>query len=254
MIDEKYIKEHSCVAYLAHPYGGNHQNMVEARHLATTLYEEFPKLTILNPLDNGEYMFGDDEETIIKHVLELLARCDVLLLAPGWEDSKGCNKELNKALDKGMDILKVEDDGENLTLSVFRQATLTFDGQTMQEDWQKAVAEAARVLKADENVKFAFVHVVGRSGDRLSTNGFVAGTGSDNEVIQHAQMAAIAVVRSVVESFRSDKDITGKIEKKVGIPIECDDAVALITSATLRAAANAFIQSWKEQNKNHDNN
>ena len=172
MIDEKYIKENPCVAYLAHPYGGVHENMVEARMLAGTIYEQYPKLTLLNPLDNGEFMLGDDEENIINHDLELLTRCDVLLLAPGWEDSKGCNKELNKALDKGMDILKVEDNGEDVTLSVFRQATLTFNGQTMSENWQKLVEEAARIIKADDNVEFAFVHVVGRSAGRLNVNGF----------------------------------------------------------------------------------
>lgn len=252
MIDEKYIKETPCVAYLAHPYGGDHQNLVEARMLAGTLYEQYPKLTILNPLDNGEYMLGDDEENIINHDLELLARCDVLLLAPGWEDSKGCNKELNKALDKAMDILKVEDDGEDVTLSVFRQATLTFDGQTMSENWQKLVEEAARALKADDNVEFAFVHVVGRSAGRLCANGFAAGSGDDQELISNAQVAAITVTRNIVEGLCSNKDARAKIEKRLGMPLDSDFNVGMLTAGVLNTAAQTLLDSVKEQRKNHD--
>ena len=117
MIDEKYIKENPCVAYLAHPYNGDHQNLVEARMLAGSLYEKYPKLTILNPLDNGEFMLGDDEENIIKHDLELLARCDVLLLAPDYEDSEGCVEEFKAAMDKGMDVMLVEvENGDEVSL------------------------------------------------------------------------------------------------------------------------------------------
>ena len=252
MIDEKYIKENPCVAYLAHPYGGSHCNKVEARQLAGSLYEKYPMLTILNPLDNGEYMLGEDEENIINHDLELLTRCDVLILAPGWESSKGCNKELNSALDKGMDILKVEYNGEDLTLSVFRQAASTFESETVMENWQKAVEEAARALKTDDKVKFAFVHVVGDSAGKLSVNGFVTGSGLSGEIIQDAQTAAATVADDVVRTLARNEDKKAEVELRTNLSLSNDRDICKLVSAILGSASGQILAVALGKGETHD--
>lgn len=43
-----------------------------------------------------------DYKTILNADLELLEGCDAVLFMPGWEDSKGCKKEYDKALRLGL--------------------------------------------------------------------------------------------------------------------------------------------------------
>lgn len=222
--------------------------------LAGTLYEQYPKLTILNPLDNGEFMLGDDEENIINHDLELLARCDVLLLAPGWEDSKGCNKELNKALDKGMDILKIEDDGEDVTLSVFRQATLTFNGQTMRTKWEKVAADAVDALRADKDVQIVAVNIFGQKLNGPGALGFVKAQGKTDDILAKTQMIVTAMTENVVEGIAEEKGAKEELCKILNIHLDNEIDIKAFTANLLRVFADDYLEriTAETAGKSHD--
>ena len=45
-----------------------------------------------------------DEADWLEYTMELMVRCDGIILAPGWEDSEGCWRERNAARERGMEI------------------------------------------------------------------------------------------------------------------------------------------------------
>lgn len=83
------------VAYIAHQFNGNPENVKDAERIILHLIKDHPDFTFYSPLHNtGFFYFAMDYETGMKHCFELLRRCDELWLCPGWENSKGCNLEL----------------------------------------------------------------------------------------------------------------------------------------------------------------
>lgn len=46
---------------------------------------------------------------ILDHCLDLLGRCDAVVVLPGWEESRGCNREVGYAQGVGMIILPIEE-------------------------------------------------------------------------------------------------------------------------------------------------
>jgi len=67
---------------------------------------------VVNPVEVGE-KFGSAEklaeddallERLMRHELALLAECDAVLLLEGWEMSAGARRELQVALDCGLDL------------------------------------------------------------------------------------------------------------------------------------------------------
>lgn len=46
---------------------------------------------------------------ILDHCLDLLGRCDAVVLLPGWEESRGCNREVGYAQGADMIILPIEE-------------------------------------------------------------------------------------------------------------------------------------------------
>ena len=46
---------------------------------------------------------------IMDHCLDLLGRCDAVVVLPGWEESRWCNREVGYAQGVGMIILPIEE-------------------------------------------------------------------------------------------------------------------------------------------------
>jgi len=99
------------ILYIAGPYRGDvGSNIKLAREMAIKLWEAghvaiTPHLNTQNfeddcILKNGEYIVGD---------LKILARCDGILMLPGWEDSEGARVERRYAHDRHIPIYNYPD-------------------------------------------------------------------------------------------------------------------------------------------------
>lgn len=96
------------VAYMAHPYGRNFDNIVKARIMATKIIEKYPDLVIVNPLDNFQFMRGVDEANVLQACSILLSKCDILILTGDWRESVGCRAELAVARNFGLARIEMD--------------------------------------------------------------------------------------------------------------------------------------------------
>lgn len=86
--------------YVAHPYGGDPDNLENIKKLINDLTIDYPDdYVFISPVPLWEeayrvmdYMPGMDK------CLELLSRCDELWLAHNWHESRGCMIEYGYAL------------------------------------------------------------------------------------------------------------------------------------------------------------
>lgn len=94
------------ILYVAGPYRGDVEgNIAAARKVAIELWEagHFALCPHLNTA-HFEEDCSVDEETYIFRDLDMLARCDGIVLAPGWEKSEGARMEWDHAKTAGMPI------------------------------------------------------------------------------------------------------------------------------------------------------
>ena len=91
--------------YLAHPYGGDENNVEDAKQMVKRLVKKFPETVFLSPLQATGFYYNDIPYMEgMNHCIELLSRCDELWLCDGWQDSKGCCMEYAaaKVMDKSI--------------------------------------------------------------------------------------------------------------------------------------------------------
>lgn len=91
--------------YISHPFTGNEAvNRADATQVKKTLQLTYPSVCFVNPLDE----FSDNDKleycTALSLAMELLSRCDGIILCRGWEKSTGCRAEKAYALKAGMEI------------------------------------------------------------------------------------------------------------------------------------------------------
>ena len=91
--------------YLAHPYGGQERNYAKAKIMGSRLERANPGVHIFNAVPYFRY-FTDylEESEIMKMCLDMVARCDELWAAPGWENSPGCRAEIQEATRLGIRV------------------------------------------------------------------------------------------------------------------------------------------------------
>ena len=83
--------------YLSHPYGGDPQNLEKCTRLLKELQLKHIKegFVFISPLHTFGSLYEDmDYEDGLKLCLDLLDLCDEMFVAPGWEHSVGCNREI----------------------------------------------------------------------------------------------------------------------------------------------------------------
>lgn len=117
------------LVYVAHPYGGDEKNaravkqiiedLTEGSHpllvspMVTALHksEGIPSIELLqavyvSPIHQQGFMYaGTPYLAGLQKCLELLRRCDVLLLCGDWQNSKGCLAEFGFATARKMPIV-----------------------------------------------------------------------------------------------------------------------------------------------------
>ena len=98
------------LVYLAHPYGGDEKNVEDAKRIVKKLVKECPHTVFLSPLQATGFYYNDIPYINgMDHCIELLKRCDELLLCKGWQDSKGCCMEYAAAQITNKPISFLED-------------------------------------------------------------------------------------------------------------------------------------------------
>lgn len=83
--------------YVSHPYGGKEENKEAAAALTQKLQLDYEDADVafyspIHAIQTGSYNSVDYEKGLAM-ALELMLRCDVLLLAPSWRESLGCHVE-----------------------------------------------------------------------------------------------------------------------------------------------------------------
>jgi hypothetical protein len=98
------------VIYIAHPFGGDPENVKKVEKIILDLVKIYPNYVFYSPLHaTGFYYFAKSYEEGMKDCLEILSRCDELWLCKGWRESKGCNMECEYFLKEGRPIKFLED-------------------------------------------------------------------------------------------------------------------------------------------------
>lgn len=96
------------VIYIAGSYRGRtpwetRQNIHEAEGLAVAVWVN--GMVALCPHTNCAHMDGvASEEIFLEGTLELMRRCDAVLLVHNWEDSEGAKREVEEAKRRGIPI------------------------------------------------------------------------------------------------------------------------------------------------------
>ena len=99
--------------YVAHPYEGKSANVQHVRHVIKDLTDKFGKSTvfvsaltaIIRPYQGGDaYIDG------LMPCLELMSRCDAILMAGDWESSIGCRTEMAVANQLGIMVYMSPDE------------------------------------------------------------------------------------------------------------------------------------------------
>lgn len=117
------------LVYVAHPYGGDEKNaqavkqiiedLTEGNHpllanhtiIAMHTSDGIPSIELLqavyvSPIHQQGFMYeGTPYLAGLQKCLELLRRCDVLLLCGDWQNSKGCLAEFGFAMARKMPIV-----------------------------------------------------------------------------------------------------------------------------------------------------
>lgn len=93
--------------YLSHPYTGDEdKNRLIARQIAARIVSEYPDIAVVNPLDALQYakMTQLSYDEILKIDIELLSRCDAVLVRGDWERSLGCRREVKAAHERNIPV------------------------------------------------------------------------------------------------------------------------------------------------------
>lgn len=91
--------------YVAGPYSGDvEQNISKARAIAVELWKK--DHSVICPHMNSAHMEGDgiEWETFMQGDYQMIARCDGLVMVPGWENSKGATLEKQYAESLGIPV------------------------------------------------------------------------------------------------------------------------------------------------------
>ena len=87
------------LVYVAHPYGGKENNRKNIDVIMGDLVLNDASHDYISPIHNFGYVYltGDDYQRGLDICLSLLGQCDILVLCPEWESSRGCKCEFKFA-------------------------------------------------------------------------------------------------------------------------------------------------------------
>ena len=101
------------LAYVGGPYRakskiGIIKNIVAARKVAQELWKA--GYAVICPHSNSGLFNGVPEESFLSGDIEILKKCDILVLVPGWECSTGTLDEIETAIQNNIPVYEWEND------------------------------------------------------------------------------------------------------------------------------------------------
>lgn len=133
--------------YLAHPYGGDRENIEKAGMLARVLKEAHPDWIIFSPLHNFAWVTYDEtkREEQMKNCLTMLEACDGVYFAKGWEYSLGCVVEMVWTIKKKKPFTIEEEEGKRMNRNGDRKDAIYNLGLLLEQacHWRMLLEEAA---------------------------------------------------------------------------------------------------------------
>mgnify|MGYP003815896033 FL=1 len=81
--------------YISHPYGNQPENKQKVEEIIRELVLSHPEHTYISPIHCFGFMYHDfDYETGLEMCLNLLEKCDKMLVFGDWKSSRGCTAEV----------------------------------------------------------------------------------------------------------------------------------------------------------------
>ena len=100
------------LVYVSHPYGGKQENEVKADVIVRALQIVYPTVCFVSPIHAIRCLYSrTDYIQGLDYCLELLWRCDGIVMCGNWQESIGCvtefmlAREQNKGIDYAVDML-----------------------------------------------------------------------------------------------------------------------------------------------------
>lgn len=81
--------------YISHPYGGQDENRQKVENIIRTLALSHPENTYVSPIHCFGFLYDlVDYEQGLEMCLNLLEKCDKMLVFGDWKNSRGCKAEV----------------------------------------------------------------------------------------------------------------------------------------------------------------
>lgn len=99
------------MVYIAHPYRGEKENLNKVEEIIKKLVKSNPEKTYVSPIHTFGFMydFVETYEQGMGMCLELLSKCQKIILCGDWEHSRGCNMEYDFAIKNNIKIEVMEE-------------------------------------------------------------------------------------------------------------------------------------------------
>jgi hypothetical protein len=102
------------VAYVAGPYRDSrgqwfvHQNIESARRVSAELWAR--GYAVICPHSNTAHFDGVcDDQSFLDGLIDIMLRCDLVVLAPNWQNSSGTHAEIDAAKQSGIPVFEWPD-------------------------------------------------------------------------------------------------------------------------------------------------
>lgn len=83
------------LVYISHPYGGKEENKQKVEEIVSNLVKQNSGITYISPIHALDYLYHDvSYEAGLEMCLNLLEKCDKMLVFGDWKNSRGCTAEV----------------------------------------------------------------------------------------------------------------------------------------------------------------
>lgn len=91
------------IVYISHPYGAKKENEEKVANIINKLQEQYPTYLFLSPIHLFSYAYHEvDYQVGIDKCLWLLEKADEMWIYGDWQNSKGCNMEIEYCKEFGI--------------------------------------------------------------------------------------------------------------------------------------------------------